>query len=184
MWVTIAIILILVIVAGALLLQKPTKNQRPIRGPDPTGLPAPGCCCLAIPTSAGGKPLKDCKGCHHDLCCDSLCPSLSQYYDPMTKSCLERPQMPYGYNLASGPCITNFQWCSANPPEVPKPFPSGLPAEEAKPCDTLCDRFGGTLIYTGFNGAPAQKPAFVPSTYDGFQSFMGSEYANNHYVST
>lgn len=109
------------------------------------------------------------KSCH-TLCCDSLCPSLSQYYDPITKSCMERPQMPYGYSLASGPCLKAFQWCSANPPQ-PKGYPTGLPPEEPTPCPSLCDRFGNSLYYTGFTGVAAMRPAFMPSSYDGIQTF-------------
>ena len=136
-----------------------------------------------IPTSAGRKPAKSGSGCHHDLCCDSLCPSLSQYYNPLTKTCMERPMMPYGYGLAGGPCLVDFQDCAANPPSVPG-LDLGLPREEHKPCDKLCDRFGGTLYYTGFTGVAAMKPAMVPSTYDGFQSFMGAQYASDQYVSS
>lgn len=109
----------------------------------------------------------------HTLCCDSQCPSLSQYYDPITKSCMERPQMPYGYSLASGPCLKAFQWCSANPPQ-PKTFQwcsTGLPPEEPTPCPSLCDRFGNSLYYTGFTGVAAMRPAFMPSSYDGIQTF-------------
>ena len=138
---------------------------------------------LALPTSAGGKPLKNPKGCHHDLCCDSLCPSLSQYYNPLTKSCMERPILPYGYGLAGGPCLVNFQDCSANPPTVPGPD-LGLPGEGGSTCGALCDRFGGSLYYTGFTGVAAMKPPFVPSTYDGFQTFMGAKYASDNYVSS
>ena len=131
---------------------------------------------MALPPSAGG-------GCHHDLCCDSLCPSLSQYYNPLTKSCMERPLLPYGYGLAGGPCLVNFQDCSANPAAVPGPD-LGLPREKGSTCNVLCDRFGGSLYYTGFTGVAAMKPPFVPSTSDGFQTFMGAKYASDNYVSS
>lgn len=150
--------------------QKAVPTQAPAV-PDST-------CPLAIPTKFGPKA-----GCRHDLCCDSLCPSLSQYYNPLTNTCMERPVMPYGYGLAGGPCLVDFQDCAANPPSVPGPD-LGLPREEHKPCDKLCDRFGGTLYYTGFTGVAAMKPSFIPSTYDGFQSFMGSQYASDNYVSS
>lgn len=113
---------------------------------------------------------------YHDLCCDSLCPSLSQYYNPLTKTCMERPMMPYGYGLGGGPCLVDFQDCSANPPAVPGPD-LGLPREKGKTCGTLCDRFGGSLYYTGFTGVAAMKPAMIPSNRDGLGSFMGAKHA-------
>jgi len=88
--------------------------------------------------------------------------------------------MPYGYGLAGGPCLVNYQDCSANPPAVPGPD-LGLPREKGKTCDALCDRFGGSLYYTGFTGVAAMKPAMIPSTYDGFQSFMGAKYASDNH---
>lgn len=184
--VIVAVILVLLLAVGVLVAQG-KKRPSPSQASAPAlALPNPPSsgCPLALPTSAGGKPLPNKKGCHHDLCCDSLCPSLSQYYNPLTKSCMERPMMPYGYGLAGGPCVEAFQWCSANPPQPKASFPEGLPSEEASPCPTLCDRFGGSLYYTGFGGVAAQRPPFFPSTYDGFQSFMGAKYASDNYVSS
>lgn len=176
MWLFIVLgILIMALVVCAMYPRTPNHKTS---APTPSSARAVSSpCALALPTHPGGKPHANSKGCHHDLCCDSLCPSLSQYYNPLTKSCMERPIMPYGYGLAGGPCLVDFQDCSANPPAVPGPN-LGLPREKGNTCDTLCDRFGGSLYYTGFTGVAAMKPAMIPSTYDDFQSFMGAKYAS------
>lgn len=91
-------------------------------------------------------------GCRHTVCCDSLCPSLSQYYDASTGQCLERPKMPYGYGRAHGPCLVDLQLCDVNPGPAP--------------CQQLCDRFGNTLVYTGFSGASALRRPFLGADVD------------------
>jgi len=99
-----------------------------------------------------------CSPCHK-LCVDSLCPSLSQYYEPLVGRCVDRPAMNYGFSMAGGACE---QRCLAEGGGV-----------EADGRQFLCDRYGDKLYATGVcNGLesgtlPCDKPPLIPANLFG-----------------
>lgn len=63
-----------------------------------------------------------------------ICPSISQYYDPILGYCLERPKMVYGAEYGSGPCFFDSDCKNCGPGTGPG----------------VCDRFGECHCGPGF----------------------------------